>query len=139
MQKPGRKHFEAIYHLLQHLRCHGVGALCYYPDALESPIGRLLQEINPSINPFYVYFSDSSHQDADECRSTGCYVGIIQGGIVDMNSFVPPPIAMSTGESENNTMCAASAMASQHTTMIIMQMQYGNPDRPYTVPLLVGS
>ena len=138
MNLPGRRHFEALRHMLHHVRCHPPGALRFYKDVKNSPIGLLLYAIDPKINPSFAYWSDSSHQDADECRSTGCYLGTYQGGVIEMNSFVPPPIAMSTGESENNTLCLA-AMGAQHSKMIIQELRYGNPDRPYTVPVLVDS
>ena len=138
MYLPGRKHFVALHHMLHHLRCHPPGALRFYSDARVSPLGQLLQSIDVEIDPMLVYFTDSSFQDCDEQRSTGCYLGFYQGGLIDPNSFVPPPIAMSSAEAENNTMCVGT-MAAMHTRMIIMQLRFGNPDHPYTVPVLVDS
>ena len=60
--------------------------------------------IDQKIDPVLLYFTDSSFQDCDELRSAGyCYLGsYTQGGLIDPNSTVPLPFAMSTGEAENN-------------------------------------
>ena len=60
-------------------------------------------------------FHDSSWQDCvDSGRSTGSYVILHYGGIIDYNSFLPVPVAQSSAESEYNT-GAVAAMASAHT------------------------
>jgi hypothetical protein len=44
------------------------------------------------INPTSVWFVDFSWGDCDDQHSTGCFIGMLQGGSIDHNSFVPDPI-----------------------------------------------
>jgi hypothetical protein len=139
MHLPGTAHFKAIHHLLHHLRCHPPKALMFYSDATKSPLADLLQSANlQNLDPSFIWFSDSSFGDCDDMRSTGCSLGLLQGGVVDASSFVPDLVALSTAESENNAMCVA-AMKAAHVRMIVMELRFQDAGRPYTVPLLVDS
>jgi hypothetical protein len=139
MHLPGRPHFKAILHLLHHIRCHPPQALKYYSDASKSPLAGLLREAALSqLDPSFILFTDSSWGDCDELLSTGCYVIFYQGGIVDMNSFVPSIIAQSSAESESNVMCVG-AMAAANARMMIMELRTGDSGASYTVPMLVDS
>jgi hypothetical protein len=76
--------------------------------------------------------------DADESRSTGCYLGFLQGGLIDFSSSVPPPVAMSTAEAELNY-ASITCMAMATTRQAIMAILYNDPSRPFTVPLFTDS
>lgn len=91
-----------------------------------------------ALDPSLILFTDSSWGDCDDLLSTGCYLILYQGGIVDMNSFVPSIIAQSSAESESNTMCVG-AMAAANARMIIMELRTGDSGASYTVPMLVDS
>lgn len=140
MALPGRRHFQAIRHLLHHLRCHPPPGLCYYHDITKSPLHSLLKDANllGSFDPTFVHFSDSSLGDCDDMLSTGSYIGLIQGGIIDHNSFVPPVVVNSVAESENNAQ-TVSTVSSLHTVQIFMELEHGDSERPYTVPHLTDS
>jgi hypothetical protein len=139
MYMPGRPHFKAIKHLLYHIWCYPPGALKFYCDMTKSPLTKMLKEAgHGDIDPSFCGFTDSSWHDCDDGRSTGCYMHFLQGGIVDMNSFVPPPIAMSSAESENNTLCVGT-MTGIHLVHIVMELRHGNTHRPYTLPIFVDS
>jgi hypothetical protein len=139
MHMPGRSHFRALLHLLHHIRCHPPKALKYYSDASKSPLTAMLREAGLSkIDPSFVIFTDSSWGDCDELLSTGCYLILYQGGLVDHNSFVPSIIALSSAESESNTMCVG-AMAAANARMIIMELRTSDSGAPFTVPMLVDS
>ena len=96
----------------------------------------MLNELELGITNWFVWFSDSSHMDCEQSRSTGCSVGTLQGGIVDMQSFVPPIAARSSAESESNAL-AVAAMQSAYVRQGVMEILTGNRDQPYTVPILL--
>ena len=63
-------------------------------------------------------FTDSSWNDCkDTGRSTGGYLGIVQGGAVDYGSHVPVPVAMSSGEAEYIA-AAVACMRASHLRML---------------------
>ena len=139
MQLPGEKHFKAILHLLHHIRCHPPNALCYYVDPTQSPLATLLKDAGLSnIDPSFLTITDSSWGDCDDRRSTGCYLVLLQGGLVDFSSFVPTPITMSSAEAEINAM-TVGAMATNFLRQVICDVLYNDPSRPLTVPLLTDS
>jgi hypothetical protein len=137
---PGRLHFDAARHLLDHLRCCLPQALKFYIDPSRFPIGLMLQEAgHGSIDPSFFYTVNSSFQDCDtNGRSTGCCMGFLAGGCIDHSSFVPPPIAMSTAEAETNVL-TIGAMATRHKSLIFFDLLYGNPDHQFTVPIFSDS
>jgi len=113
--------------------------LTYYRDVSKLPIAKMLQEAgHTTVDPCFIWFCDSSFGDCDAARSTGCHVGLLQGGLINFSSFVPNPIAASSCESETNTMTVA-AMASRQTAMIYCDLVYGDQDRPFTVPMFTDS
>jgi hypothetical protein len=79
-----------------------------------------LNNIKPSQ---IVVFSDASFQDCpDDGKSTTGYMIFTAGGLIEANSSVPTPVAMSTCESEY--MAAARAgMAAAHAYMIYYDYQ----------------
>jgi len=140
MNLPGRQHFRAILHLLHHLRCHPVNALVFYKDWSKSPVYKMLtQDLRMEIQDGTIlWFTDASHADCDESRSTCCYVGFFQGGVVDMQSFVPQPVPHSTAESETMAL-AVGTMACSYVRMGIADILFDDPDRPWTIPVMSDS
>jgi len=99
----------------------------------------MLQEAgHTAVDPSLVWFCDSSFGNRDDSCSTGCHVGLLQGGLINFSSFVPNPIDASSCESERNTMTVA-VMASQQSVMIYSDLLYGNQERPFTVPMFTNS
>ena len=139
MALPGVRHFNALLHLLHHIRCHPPNALCYYTDPTQSPLASLLHKADLShIDPFFLTMTDSSWGDCDLQRSTGCYIVFLQGGVIDFSSFVPKPITLSSAEAEINAM-TVGAMATAFLRQVVCFILYANTDRPFTVPLLTDS
>jgi len=87
-----------------------------------------------------IYSVDSSFQDEDDGKSTGCFIGTFMGGPIDFNSHVPNVIAMSSAEAEVNA-ATVGTMSAMHTRMIINEALFGPDasDRPYRVPVLLDS
>jgi hypothetical protein len=85
-----------------------------------------------------VTISDSSWSDCEDKRSTGCYIILCQGGIVDHSTFVPTPIAMSSAEAEIYAKTVA-AMSTNYLRQVFCELEFGDPDRPFTVPILTDS
>jgi hypothetical protein len=139
MQFPGERHFKALLHLLHHIRCHPPNALCYYTDPTQSPLAALLRSANLSrLDPFFITITDSSWGDCDNQRSTGCYLVLFQGGLVDYSSFVPTPITLSSAEAEINAMTVGS-MAASFLRQVICDILYNDPAHPFSVPMLTDS
>ena len=138
---PGRTHFKALRHLLNHLRCtHQRYGLTYYADPSKSPIyHRIKDHTEGDPESPVALFTDSSWQDCpDTGRSTGGYLLYHQGGIIDGGSFVPIPVAMSTAEAEYNAL--AHAMQATVSNRQTIHELYGNhPDTPLSIPFYCDS
>ncbi|MGH3054708.1 MAG: reverse transcriptase domain-containing protein, partial [Gaiellaceae bacterium] len=131
---PGKIHFEALIFLLGYLRDNPYLGIKFYSNIADAPVTQLLrsQNITPSSN-FYS-FSDSSWQDCPTSgRSTGSYLIFYQGGVVDHSSFVPTPVAMSSGEAEYNAACT-TCMATAHIRMLINEITTLNDTDPSDQP-----
>jgi hypothetical protein len=139
MNLPGRKHFQGVIHLLHHLRCYPTQGIMFYHDWKHSPIYNMLiaQDIKVTDGTL-IWFTDASHGDCDEARSTCCYLGFYQGGIIDMSSFVAQPIPHSTAESETIAI-SVGAMACAYARMGIADILFDNADKPWTIPLISDS
>ena len=85
-----------------------------------------------------IWFTDASHGDCDESRSTCCYVGFFQGGVIDSQSFVPQPIGGSTAESETMAL-SVGAMSCAYVRMGIADVLFNDSSRPWTVPMCSDS
>ena len=83
-------------------------------------------------------FSDSSCQDCPETgRSTGAYIILYQGGLIDNGTHVPVPVAQSSVESEYNVVCTAG-MALANFRMLIHEFLNKDPEMvPKEAPLIV--
>jgi hypothetical protein len=142
MALPGEKHFKMLNHLLHHVQYHSnSGGIKYYADPSESPLHRKLKEMDldwvteyPIINA-----SDSSFQDCpDTSKSTGGYIIMMRGGVVDAASQMPSLITHSTGESEY---CHGTnaLMAANHIRKVYNELSGKDPDTPLTIPIGVDS
>ena len=140
LQLPGEKHFQALLHLLHHIRCHPPNALCYYRDCSKAPIASLLKEANlTDIEPSSLLsICDSAWGDCDDQRSTGCYLTMFQGGLVNYSSFVPSPISLSSAEAEINAMTVC-CMATNYLRQVTCDVLFESPERPLTIPILTDS
>jgi len=57
MHLPGRIHFQALLHLLYHLRCHSPQALTYYRNVSKLSIAKMLQEAgHTTVDPCFFGF-----------------------------------------------------------------------------------
>ena len=120
---PGERHFEALFWTLGYIKGNPNFGIRFYHDPKASPIGELLSRNNVDLRRI-VTFADSSWQDdKDTGRSTGSFAIFCQGGLVDYSSFVPDPVAMSSGEAEYNT-CAVACMSSAHNRNIDSDFEY---------------
>jgi hypothetical protein len=139
MNLPGRKHFKALVHFLNHIRCYPPGPLVYYHDVHMSPLAKMLKEAgHPDTDPTLVWFTDSSHADCDEQRSTGCQLGFLQGGLIEFSSFVPNPIPGSSAESESNALCVG-VLCAAHARQVYCDVVYNSVHRILTVPVFIDS
>jgi hypothetical protein len=113
-----------------------------YHDVHTSPVAAIVRDIankaSMEIDPTLVYFTDSAFGDCDEGKSTGCYFGFLQGGIVDLASSVPNLTANSAAEAE----CSYASVASLATLQVkrtFMEICADNVDASYTVPMFTDS
>ncbi|MGH7954596.1 MAG: reverse transcriptase domain-containing protein, partial [Gloeomargaritales cyanobacterium] len=119
---PGRQHFEGLIHLLGYIRDNPHFGIKYYSNLVDAPVTKLLQDRNINIKRDLFAFSDSSWQDCpDTARSTGSYLIFYQGGVIDHSTFVPDPVAMSSGEAEYSAACV-TCMATAHLRMLTNEM-----------------
>jgi hypothetical protein len=139
MHSPGRPHFNAVLHLLHHLRCHPPQAIKFYHCMDDAPVSLIFPHsaLGNTTRRFFG-MSDSSFMDDEGMRSTGCDLCVISGGIVEMGSFVPEPVAMSTAEAECNALTIA-LMKLLHIKFIVTEIMKGDSHYPYSIPILSDS
>ncbi|MGH3053820.1 MAG: reverse transcriptase domain-containing protein [Gaiellaceae bacterium] len=135
---PGRPHFEALIHLLGYIRDHSLYGLQFYSNTHDSPVYSLLSQHNITTKRDLFAFSDSSWQDCpDTGRSTGSFLIFYKGGVVDHSSFLPDPVAMSSGEAEYNTACA-TCIAVAHLRMLTNKLiTLSSSDPPNQEPVTI--
>jgi hypothetical protein len=86
-----------------------------------------------------ICFIDSSFQDSlDTSRSTGGYLIIVQGGVIDACSMMPSLIAHSTCEAEYCTSSLA-AMATFFIRKIYNELHGLAQDHQLTIPIGIDS
>ena len=137
-RKPGRYHLECIVHVLRYLRDNSNYGIKYYHKKEESPLYSLLKTNNIDTSQELIMFTDSSWQDEiDTSKSTGCYMIMFQGGVVDHSSNIPDPIAMSSAEAEYNEACLG-AMGGAHVKMLLEDLEMDTLDNQ-KVLILVDS
>jgi hypothetical protein len=120
---PGRKHFDALIHVLRYLRDNTYLGIRFYHDVTEAPITKMLMMENiQQTHPFYGFSDSLWNDDVDTGRSTGCFIIVYMGGIVDHSSNLPDPIAMSSAEAEYNAGCN-TFMACNHLRMLLAELE----------------
>ena len=120
---PGDEDFKALLWLFGYLRAEPEWGTRFYSDITESPISEILSK--HSIPPSdIVVFTDASWQDCpDTGRSTTGFLIFYQGGVVDANSMLQIPIAMSSCEAEVMASCSG-CMAAAHIHMLLYDMKH---------------
>ena len=107
---PGIKDFEALMHCFGYLRKYSDYGIRYYGDLKNSPVYQICEKNGVEYTDL-VGFSDSSWQDCiDTGRSTSGFKIFFQGGIVESNSSMPVPVALSSAEAEYMGSCNLGAM-----------------------------
>ena len=97
---PGLKNFKALMHCFGYLRKYIDMGIRFYANEKESPVYQLCQKNGVDYTDL-IGFSDSSWQDyPDTGKSTGGYKVFCQGGLIEANSTMPVPIALSSAEAE---------------------------------------
>jgi hypothetical protein len=120
---PGKNHFEALLHVLRYLRDNTLLGIKFYSELSQAPLVAMLrgQQIE-QVHPFFGFSDSSWNDDADTGRSTGCFIIIYMGGIVDHSSNMPEPVALSSAEAEYNEGCVAF-MAASHLRMLLCELE----------------
>ena len=120
---PGRKDFEALLWLFGYLRAEPAWGSKYYANLKQSPIHDLLTR-HETTSSELVVFTDASWQDCpDTGRSTTGYLIFYRGGVIEANSMLQTPVAMSSCEAEVMAACSGS-MAAAHLHMLLYDMKY---------------
>ncbi|KAI2505662.1 Reverse transcriptase (RNA-dependent DNA polymerase) [Fragilaria crotonensis] len=120
---PGELDFRALIWLIGYLRRRPYYAIKFYPDATTNPVYDICRQHRIPHSDLTV-FSDASWQDCpDTGRSTVGYMIFHNGALIEANSTMPTPIAMSTSEAEYMAACSAS-MATAHIRMLLYDMTY---------------
>ena len=120
---PGIKDYEALLHVFGYLRKYTSYCLKVYADFTKSPVYDIC--IRHNISPTCLMgFSDTSWQDCpDTGRSTCGFKVFVQGCLVDAQSTMPVPIALSSAEAEYMGACNLGAMIC-HLRDLIYDMAY---------------
>ena len=120
---PGKKDFEALLWLFGYLRAEPAWGTKFYSNIRECPIFEIMSKHKKNKSELIV-FSDASWQDCpDTGRSTTGYLIFYQGGIVEANSMLQIPVAMSSCEAEVMAACSG-CMAAAHLHMLLYDMKH---------------
>ena len=120
---PGDIDFRALKWLIGYLRRRPYYALKFYPDGTSNPIYDICRHHRIPYSDLII-FSDASWQDCpDTGRSTVGYMIFHNGALIEANSTMPTPIAMSTSEAEYMAACSAT-MATAHIRMLLYDMMF---------------
>ncbi|KAG7346413.1 hypothetical protein IV203_038386 [Nitzschia inconspicua] len=142
MQKPGRRHFEVLKHLLKHIQCHRCSAgIKFYSDIKLSPLYQMMIETGNAEHAEapLILFTDSSFQDCpDTSKSMGGYLLFMKGGVVDNSSHLAGVVCHSSCEAEY---CHATSglMGASFVRKVHNELLGYNSDRPLTIPLGIDS
>jgi hypothetical protein len=122
-KRPGKVHFEAMLHVLCYLRDNSLVGIKFYSNMMESPITcMLIAENIQQSHPFFTFSESSWNDDVDSGHSTGCFIIVYVGGIIDHSSNLPDPVALSSAKAEYNEGCIAF-MATSHLHMLLCEME----------------
>ena len=92
---PGEKDYEALCWLLGYLRQRPDLAIKFYPKDTENPIYKICTDNQIPYSDITI-FTDASWQDCpDTGRSTIGYMIFYRGALIEANTMVPTPTAMS--------------------------------------------
>jgi len=142
MALPGKEHFKALKHLLMHVKYHAPECgIRFYSDVSKSPVYKKLTEIGCDwVNEHPIHcVSDSSFQDCpDTGRSTGGYMIMMQGGVIDAATVTPSIVTHSTGEAEYCT-AALAVMQCNYFRKLYNEVSGKPADTHLTIPLGVDS
>jgi hypothetical protein len=142
MALPGEKHFKMLQHLLHHVQYHSHSSgIKYYADPKQSLLYQKLKEMDLDGVTEYpiITVSDLSFQDClDTSRSTGGYMLMMRGGVVDAASQMPSLVTHSTGESEY-CQGTLALMASSYVKKVYNELNGRDADTPLTIPIGVDS
>ena len=120
---PGDVDFRALICLIGYLRRRPYYALKFYPDGTSNPVYEICRHHYISYSDLII-FSDASWQDCpDTGRSTVSYMIFYNGALIEANSTMLTPIAMSTSEAEYMAACSAT-MATAHIRMLLYDMMF---------------
>ena len=125
---PGVKDFEALMHTFGYLRKHPDFAIKMYSNYEESPTYQICTKhgIEPTI---MVGFSDTSWQDCpDTGRSTSGFKVFMGGCLIDSQSTMPVPVALSSAEAEYMGACNLGAMIC-HLQELLYDFDYLGTDK----------
>ena len=115
---PGIKDFEALMHLFGYLRRYTDYAIKFYANLSDSPVYEILKA-NKIESTELIGFTDSSWQDCpDTGRSTCGFKVFCQGGVIEAQSTMPVPVALSSAEAEYMGACNCGAMLSHLRELI---------------------
>jgi hypothetical protein len=121
--QPGIRDFEALMHCFGYLRRFPDYAIKFYSNVNESPVHKICTKHKVPFTEL-IGFSDSSWQDCpDTGRSTTGYKVFIQGGVIDANSSMPVPVALSSAEAEYMGACNLGAIIS-HLRELLYEFEY---------------
>ena len=120
---PGKEDFKALLWLFGYLRAEPAWGSKFYSDLKESPVNNLVNKHVPKTSDIIV-FTDASWQDCpDTGRSTTGFLIYYQGGVIEANSSLQVPVAMSSCEAEVMASCSG-CMAAAHIHMLLYDMKY---------------
>ena len=120
---PGKLNYCALIWLFGFLRQQPSYALTFFPDSTSNPIYKICNQHCIPYSDLTV-FSDASWQDCPETgQSTTGYMIFHHGALIEVNSTMPTPVAMSTSEAEYMAACSAT-MATAHICMLLYDITY---------------
>lgn len=133
---PGKEDFKALLWLFGYLRAEPAWGSKFYSDMKESPVNNLVKKHILKTSDIIV-FTDGAWQDCpDTGRSTTGFLIYYQGGVIEANSSLQVPVAMSSCEAEVMASCSG-CMAAAHIHMLLYDMKYlGTKDYNCTKPAL---
>ena len=107
---PGMKDFEALMHVFGYLRRYPDYVIKFYAKLEDSPVHKICEKHGLEQTEI-LGFSDTFWQDCpDTGRSTCGFKVFIQGGLIDAQSTMPVPVALSSPEAEYMGACNLGAM-----------------------------
>jgi hypothetical protein len=120
---PGLKDFEALMHVFGYLRKYPDYSVKFYGNMNDSPAQMICKQ--HKVTPTEIIgFSDTSWQDCpDTGKSTCGFKVFVQGGLVDAQSTMPVPVALSSAEAEYMGACNLGALVC-HLRDLLYDFEY---------------